>query len=341
MTPSSPPLRVGILSTANIARAFVKGVQPSATVTVVAVASRDAAKAKRFAAEVGIPGVHDSYEALLADPEIDAVYNPLPNSLHAEWSIRAVEAGKHVLCEKPLAASASEARAMFEAAKRNGVHLVEGYPYRAQPQTLKLRELLDEGAVGRVQLIQASFGFTLKDGPNIRLDPSLAGGALMDVGSYPVSLARMVAKEGPSRVSALAKWTDSGVDRTLIATIEFPSGLLAQISCSFDTAIHRQALIAGTEGILQTTFYNNPSPAAPPILHLQRGKAWDATVETLEVPTTNGFLGEAESFERLVRQGPEQWTGATPEESLDIMLTLEALLRSARSGKPVDIDASI
>ena len=342
MTPSSPPpLRVGILSAANIGRAFVKGVQPSATVKVVAVASRDVAKAKRFAAEVGIPGVHDSYEALLADPEIDAVYNPLPNSLHAEWSIRAVEAGKHVLCEKPLAASASEARAMFEAAKRNGVHLVEGYPYRAQPQTLKLRELLDEGAVGRVQLIQASFGFTLKDGPNIRLDPSLAGGALMDVGSYPVSLARMVAKEGPSRVSALAKWTDSGVDRTLIATIEFPSGLLAQISCSFDTAIHRQALIAGTEGILQTTFYNNPSPAAPPILHLQRGKAWDATVETLEVPTTNGFLGEAESFERLVRQGPEQWTGATPEESLDIMLTLEALLRSARSGKPVDIDASI
>jgi len=341
MTPSSPPLRVGILSTANIGRSFVKGVQPSATVKVVAVASRDAAKAKRFAAEVGIPGVHDSYDALLADPEIDAVYNPLPNSLHAEWSILAVEAGKHVLCEKPLAASASEARAMFEAAKRNGVHLVEGYPYRAQPQTLKLRELLDEGAVGRVQLIQASFGFTLKDGTNIRLDPSLAGGALMDVGSYPVSLARMVAKEGPSRVSALAKWTDTGVDRTLVATIEFPSGLLAQISCSFDTAVHRQALIAGTEGILRTTFYNNPSPAAPPILHLQRGKGWDATVETMEVPTTNGFLAEAESFERLVRQGPEQWTGATPEESLDIMLTLEALLRSARSGKPVDIDASI
>jgi xylose dehydrogenase (NAD/NADP) len=342
MTPSSsPPLRVGILSTANIGRSFVKGVQPSATVKVVAVASRDAAKAKRFAAEVGIPGVRDSYEALLADPEIDAVYNPLPNSLHAEWSIRAVEAGKHVLCEKPLAASASEARAMFEAAKRNGVHLVEGYPYRAQPQTLKLRELLEEGAVGRVQLIQASFGFTLKDGANIRLDPSLAGGALMDVGSYPVSLARMVAKEGPTRVSALAKWTDSGVDRTLVATIEFPSGLLAQISCSFDTAVHRQALIAGTEGILRTTFYNNPSPAAPPILHLQRGKGGDATVEILEVPTTNGFLGEAESFERLVRLGPEHWTGATPEESLDIMLTLEALLRSARSGKPVDIDASI
>jgi predicted dehydrogenase len=306
----------------------------------VAVASRDAAKGKGFAAEMGIPGAYDSYEALLADREIDAIYNPLPNSLHAEWSIRAVEAGKHVLCEKPLAATASEARAMFGAAKRNGVCLVEGFPYRAQPQTLKLRELLDAGAVGRVQLIQASFGFTISDGPNIRLDPSLAGGALMDAGSYPVSLVRMVAKEGPTRVSALAKWTDSGVDRTLVATLEFPSGLLAQISCSFDTAVHRQALIVGTEGILQTTFFNHPSPAAPPILHLRRGKGWDSAAEILEVPATNGFLGEAESFERLVRQGPQQWTGATPEESMDNSLTLEALLRSARSGKPVDIDAS-
>jgi D-xylose 1-dehydrogenase (NADP+, D-xylono-1,5-lactone-forming) len=339
MTPSSTPLRIGILSTANIGRAFVKGVQPSSAVTIVAVASRDGTKAKRFAAEVGIPRAHDSYEALLADREIDAIYNPLPNSLHAEWSIRSVEAGKHVLCEKPLAATAAEARAMFEAAKRHGVYLVEGYPYRAQPQTLKLRELLDAGALGRVQLIQASFGFTMSDGSNIRLDPSLAGGALMDVGSYPVSLARMVAKERPFRVNALAQWTDSGVDRTLVATIEFPSGLLAQISCSFATALHRQALIAGTEGVLQTTFFNNPSPATPPILHLRRGKGSDATAEILEVPTTNGFLGEAESFARLVRQGPEQWTGASPEESVDIMLTLEALLHSARTGKRVDIDA--
>src|SRR6201985_122745 len=138
-----PPLRVGVLSTANIARSFVKGVEPSTTVKVMSVASRDAAKAKHFAAEVGIPNTHESYEALLADPDIEAVYNPLPNSLHAEWSIRAAEAGKHVLCEKPLAATPAEARTMFDAAKRNGVYLVEGYPYRAQPQTLKLNELLD------------------------------------------------------------------------------------------------------------------------------------------------------------------------------------------------------
>ena len=334
------PLRIGILSTANIARQFIKGVSPSSKVTVSAVASRDAEKAARFATETGIPRHFDSYEAMLADPEIDAIYNPLPNGLHAEWSIRAMEAGKHVLCEKPLAASAKEARAMFDAARRHGMHVVEGYPYRAQPQTLKLQALLDEGAIGRPQLIQASFGFTLKDGPNIRLDPALAGGALMDVGSYTVSLARMIAKERPKRVSALAHWTEGRVDRTLAATIEFPSGMLVQIGCSFATALHRQALIVGTDGVVQTTFFNHPSPASPPILQLKRGKGPEAIWEALPVPAMNGFLAEAESFEQLVRNGAGSWNGATPEESIDIMLTIEALLESARSDKTVEIDVS-
>jgi predicted dehydrogenase len=161
----------------------------------------------------------------------------------------------------------------------------------------------------------------------------------MDVGSYCVSLALLVAKARPSRVSAQAQWTSSGVDRTVVATLEFSSGLLAQVSCSFATALHRQALIIGTSGILQTTFYNHPSPAAPPVLHLRRGKTADASSEIVEVEATNGFLAEAESFERLVREGPRHWTGARPAESVDIMLTLEALLRSAREGKPVEINA--
>jgi D-xylose 1-dehydrogenase (NADP+, D-xylono-1,5-lactone-forming) len=335
---TSPPLRIGILGTANIARSFVAGVRPSSTVSVTAVASRDAGKAEKFAREVGIPRHYASYEALLADREIDAIYNPLPNSLHAEWSIRAVQAGKHVLCEKPLAVTSAEARAMFEAARRHGVYLVEGYPYRAQPQTLKLKELLDAGTLGRIQIIQATMGFTLSDDTNIRFSPELGGGALMDVGSYPVSLVRMIAQERPSRVTALARWTDAGVDRSLMATIEFASGLLAQIACSFATAAHRQAMIVGTDGVLQTTFFNHPGPANPPIMHLRRGKGWDAPNEVLEVPATNGFLAEAESFARLLRQGPAYWTGASPDESVDIMLTIEAILQSARSGKPVEVD---
>ena len=150
---TASPLRLGILSTANIARQFITGVRPSATVKVLAVASRDEAKAASFAGEMGIPRHYGTYEALLADRDIDAVYNPLPNSLHAEWSIRATEAGKHVLCEKPLAVTAAEARSMFAAARRRGVQLVEGYPYRAQPQALKLKELWDAGALGRVQML--------------------------------------------------------------------------------------------------------------------------------------------------------------------------------------------
>ncbi len=200
--------------------------------------------------------VHATYEALLADPEIDAIYNPLPNNLHAEWSIRAAEAGKHVLCEKPLATTAADARAMFDAARRNDVYLVEAYPYRAQPQTLKMRELLAAKAIGRLQLVQASFGFPLTDTTNIRMDPALAGGALMDAGCYPVSLVRTVAGERPRRVHAVAKWAPSGVDLTLLASLEFPSGLLAQISCSFATiqaspGVHRRRCGIDRHDLLQ------------------------------------------------------------------------------------------
>jgi xylose dehydrogenase (NAD/NADP) len=335
---NSAAVRVGVLGAAKIARAFIAGTKPSTRIVVVAVASRTAEKAERFARESGVARYHGSYEALLADPQIEAVYIPLPNSLHAQWSIRACEAGKHVLCEKPLCATGAEARAMFEAARQNGVHLVEGYPYRAQPQTLKLLELIDSGAIGRLQLIQASFGFTLAAGPNIRIDPLLAGGALMDAGTYPVSLARMVAKERPSRVHAVAHWS-GGVDHALAATIEFSSGLLAQISCSFSTSVHRQALIAGTGGVIQTPFLNHPPLDRPAELLVKRGVGADQDFEKILAPAMNGFLAEAESFAALVRAGSAspRWDGASPDESLDIVLMLEAILRSAREKKPVDL----
>ncbi len=326
------------MGAAKIARAFCDGVRPSPKVVVTAVASRDAAKGKAFALETGIPQVHATYEALLADPAIDAIYNPLPNNLHAQWSIRAAEAGKHVLCEKPLATSAVEARAMFEAARRHGVYLVEAYPYRAQPQTLKMRELLNANAIGRVQLVQAAFGFPLTDAANIRMDPALAGGALMDAGCYPVSLVRTVAGERPSRVHAMAKWAPSGVDLTLLASMEFPSGLLAQISCSFATLRHRHAFIAGDAGSIDTTYFNDTSATFPPLLDVKRGSGWDAQSERIETPASNGFLAEAESFRDLIAHGWEAWTGVSPEESIDIAMMLEALAASARSGFAVDIE---
>ncbi len=329
-------MRIGILSTANIARSFVSGVRSSQQVTVAAVASRDPGKARRFAQENAIPRHFGSYESLLADEAIDAIYNPLPNSLHAEWSIRALRAGKHVLCEKPLAATAHEARAMFEAARQHNVHLAEGFPYLAQPQTIKLRELLAAGAIGDVRLIQASFGFTLADPKNIRLNPQLAGGALMDLGVYPVSLIRIVAGQRPLRVQASAQWS-GGVDRTCAATLEFAGGLIAQATCSFDSALHRQALIAGSAGVIQTTYANHTSPEHPGDLRLRSGAGANSQDSTIQTPSANGFLAEAESFERLVRAGPGFWTGATPEESIDIMMTLDAILESARTKSAVVI----
>ncbi len=340
MTSSSAgPLRIGVLGAARIARLFVDAVRPSAKVTVTAVASRDVERAKSFARELGIARVHASYDALFADPDIDAVYVPLPNNLHAQWSIEAASAGKHVLCEKPLAANAAQARAMFEAARKHGVYLVEAYPYRAQPQTLKVRELLAAGAIGRLQLIQASFGFPLTDAANIRMDPALAGGALMDAGSYPVSFVRTVAGVAPSRVLALSRWGSTGVDVSTMATLEHADGLLAQISCSFTTARHRHAFIAGDAGSISTTYFNDTGPTFPPLVELRRGSGWDAARESIETAATAGFLAEAESFHDLVRFGWDRWTGATPEESIDIAMTLDAVAASSRQGVAVDVGA--
>jgi D-xylose 1-dehydrogenase (NADP+, D-xylono-1,5-lactone-forming) len=338
MGSSAPnPLRIGILGAANIARQFVSGVAPSKLVAVTAVASRDSAKAASFAKECGIGRALGSYEALLADPAIDAIYNPLPNTLHAEWSIRAMEAGKHVLCEKPLATSAADARAMFAAAKRHNVHLAEAYPYLAQPQSIKLRELIAAGAVGKLQVIRSSFGVPFSDPANIRMKADAGGGALLDAGSYAVSLVRVVGGERPARVHAVAQMAETGVDRTVVATLEFASGLLAQVSCSFATSYHRHAMIAGDSGIIETTYLNHPPLGGPPLLTVRRGATVATTLETIEVAGGNGFLYEAEQFQNLVTLGPQHWTGATPEESIDIALTLDAMAQSFRSKSSVAV----
>ena len=335
---SQRPVNIGILGAANIAKLFIEAARPSANVRIGAVASRDAAKGKAFAAALGVPVVHESYNALLADPAIDAIYNPLPNNLHAEWSIRAAEAGKHVLCEKPLCLTSREAIAMFDAAERHGVFMVEGYPYRCQPQTIALRKLLAERAVGTLQTLHASFGFKLLDKSNIRFDPSLGGGALMDAGSYPVSFIRTVAGERATQVHAVGRWSDAGVDETMVGTLEHPSGLLAQFSCSFSTARHRRATLIGDEGTITSSYYNDTSEMMPPLIDITRGVPWDAPRETLRLPAMSGFLAEAEAFAALVREGWSAWPGATPAESLDIARTLEALKESAQTGRTVAMD---
>ncbi|WP_426163943.1 Gfo/Idh/MocA family protein [Sandarakinorhabdus sp. DWP1-3-1] len=324
------PLRIGILGAANIARHFTTGVADLPTVEVVAVASRELATAEAFAARHGIPRALAGYEALLADPAVEAIYNPLPNSLHAEWSIRALEAGKHVLCEKPIAVTADDARAMFAAADRAGRLLVEAFPYRSQPQTLEAARLVGEGAIGRPRLIQAAFGFPMANPANIRLDPALGGGALLDAGSYPVSLISLFAGALPERVTALAQWSPRGVDMTLVANMMFADGLMAQAACSFGTGIYRRALIVGEEGTLSTDFLNHLTATDPGVLDISRG-GWEPRREAIAFPATNGFRAEAEAFAAAVRSGPEAWNGIGPAESIEVMQLLDAIIASARA----------
>jgi len=335
----SRPLRFGILGAANIAHAFAAGVASADSIKIVAVASRDAAKAEKFALEFGIERRFGSYDAMLASPELDAVYIPLPNAMHAEWSIRAAEAGKHVLCEKPLAMSAGEAADMFASARRCGVVLREAYPYLAQPQTVRTRELIAEGAIGRLQMIRASFGLAFSDKSNIRLNPALGGGCLLDAGSYPVSLCRILAGSSPKRVQSVARWTDDAVDRTLVSTIDFANGVLAQISCSFATAFHRHAIIAGDDGIIETDFTNHAWANSPPVIKLRRGLGFRTPYEILEPTGGDGFRLEAEEFAGLVKGDQTRWHGASPDESLDIARTLDAIAKSARAdGRWVDLE---
>jgi predicted dehydrogenase len=341
----SDKIRYGVLGAANIARAFAKGLAGSSVASVEAVASRGAEKAAAFAAELGIPRHHGSYEALLADPAIDAIYIPLPNDLHAVWAIRAAEAGKHVLCEKPLAVTIEEARAMFAAARANGVHLAEAYPYMSQPQTLRLREILAEGTLGRIQLVTAAFGFSLLtpdgvplgDPANIRLDPARAGGGLLDAGTYSMSLLRIAAGERPTRVLATARWSNTGVDQTIAAVLEFPSGLIGQMSSSMSTAFHRHAIVVGEKGVLETS-YSNHAPAEGKLsLRVKRGIPGTVPFETEEVVGGDGFHAEGESFARMIRQGAAAWNGASEAESIDVVLALQAIAQSARSGGWVEL----
>lgn len=339
MTPQ--PLRMGILGCAKIAHQFARDVQSCPDVQLVAVASRDLTKAQAFAQAHGIANVHGSYEALLEDMDVQAVYIPLPNSLHAQWAIEAARAGKHILCEKPLCLGVAEALSMFEQAHQNGVMLVEAYPYYFQPQTRELLALLHQGRIGRVQSIQAAFGFPIQGGDsNIRMQPALGGGALLDAGSYPMSLIRLVMGEAPESVTAQSVWSHTGVDMATWATLQFSGQRVAQLSCAMNTANHRHATVVGDAGAIETDYLNHtaltptsdPRGYQPGLLRVREGTANTVPIQTIASHVGSGFAFAAEAFARVVQQ--EDWAGVhrAAQASVDIAATLEALAKSARSG---------
>jgi len=245
-------LRWGVISTANIGRAAVlSAIQASNNGVLVAVGGRDLERTKAFADELNITQCYGSYEALLEDDSIDAVYNPLPNSLHHFWTIKAAEAGKHILCEKPLALNASECAEMEDAARVNGVRLMEAFMYRFHPQTNKALDLIQSGVLGDIKTIRSAFTFRLRNRDNIRLSATLGGGALMDVGCYCVNASRTMAGSEPEAVKAFADWGETGVDERLVGMMWFNNGIQSHFDCALTMERCEYYEVAGTDGYIR------------------------------------------------------------------------------------------
>jgi D-xylose 1-dehydrogenase (NADP+, D-xylono-1,5-lactone-forming) len=317
----------GVLSTANIGRAAViPAIQASSNGTVAAVASRDPERAREFAAANRIERSHGSYEALLDDEDIDAVYIPLPNSLHREWVLRAAVAGKHVLCEKPLGLSGAECDEMEQAARENGVLLMEAFMYRFHPRTDKVKELIRGGAIGPLRAIQSSFGFRLRNEDDIRMKPALGGGSLMDVGCYCVNVSRTLAESEPVEVQAFASWASTGVDAQMAGALRFEDGLLAQFDCALTLERRECYVAAGTEGHLTVASAFLPGTVETTIEEIH-GRA-GATRHT--VPGADEYRLMIEHFAECALEGRAVRYPAS--EAAANLRVIEALYRSARNG---------
>ena len=321
------PVKWGIISTADINRKVIPGAHSSAKVDLVAVASRDQARADEYAREWEIPRAFGSYDDLLADPEVEAVYISLPNTLHCEWSIRALEAGKHVLCEKPLSRHPDEVAAAFDTADRTGLHLSEAFMYRHNPQTKRLQELVTEGAVGELRLVRSVFSYSLYDHDNIRLRTDVEGGALMDVGCYNVSGSRLLGGE-PTRAVGEAWFGPSGTDWVFAGMLRFPHDVLATFHCGTALPEHDELEAIGSEGSL---FLDDPWHCTSPTIEVRRGDH----VERIDIEQQDSYRLELENVSDAIRGEGELLLGR--DDALGQARTLEALHESATRGAPVSL----
>ena len=315
----------GIISTAHINRLVLAGARESEQVDVIAVASRDQARAEAYAREQGIERAYGSYEALLADPDVEAVYISLPNSLHVEWSIHALEAGKHVLCEKPLDRRPEEVERAFDAADRAGRILAEAFMWRHNPQTAKLLELVGSGAIGELRLVRSAFSFSLDEPENVRLAADLDGGALMDVGCYCVSGSRLLGGE-PESVYGEQVSGESGVDVLFAATMRFPGDVLAQFECGFVLPDRDELDVVGSEGSL---FLDDPWHARTPVLELRR----DGGVEEIALQPVDSYRLELENLGDAIAGRVQPLLGR--EDAVGQARTIDALYRSAAAEAPI------
>jgi D-xylose 1-dehydrogenase (NADP+, D-xylono-1,5-lactone-forming) len=319
-------VRWGVLSTARIGAALVAGARQTATADIVAVASRSAARARAFAQQHGIARAHGSYDELLADPEVEAVYVPLPNSMHVDWTLRALRAGKHVLCEKPMDRRPARVAEAFDVADAAGLVLSEAFMWRHNPQTAGVRELLHEDAIGDVRLVRASFSYALAGDGDVRLDPALDGGALMDVGCYCVSAARMLAGEPVSVCAqAVMQW---GVDMRMTGLLRFDGDVLAAIDCGFDVPARDELEIVGSQGRIVLA---DPWHCRRPRIVLERG----VEREVVKLRPVDSYRLELEDMSAAIRGERAPLLGRA--DALGQARAIEALYRSADEGRAVTL----
>ena len=321
------PVRWGIVSTAHINRLVIPPARASSKVDLLAVASRDQARADAYARQWEIPRAYGSYEALLEDDDLEAVYISLPNNLHVEWSIRSLEAGKHVLCEKPLSRRAADVEQAFDAAERAGRLLSEAFMYRHNPQTTRLRELVADGAVGDLRVVRAAFSYALFDEDNIRLRTDVEGGSLMDVGCYCVSGSRLLAGE-PELVFGQQFIGRSGTDWVFTASLRFPNEVLGLFDCGTTLPERDELEAIGTEGSL---FVDDPWHVDEPGIELRR----DDGVERIEIEPADSYRLELENLSDAIRGDAEPLLGR--EDAIGNARAIEALFASAERGAPVHL----
>jgi xylose dehydrogenase (NAD/NADP) len=320
-------LRWGLLSTARINRSVIPPIRGSVRSELKAVASRDIVKAKDYAKEWHIPHAVGTYEELLARDDIDVIYNPLPNHLHAEWSIRAAEAGKHVLCEKPLALTLDEVDGMMAAGQKHKVVIAEAFMYKHHPQTLKVLELIEQETIGELLLIKGAFTFNLDRPDDVRWVPEWGGGSIWDVGCYPISFSRLVAQTEPVEVFGWQVTGATGIDVVFSGQMRFASGLLAQFDCGFRAPYRTSMEIVGTKGSIEL---RSPfKPAGGEWINIKRGDS----VDKVRSPEYELYRGEIEDMERVVLDG--QMPRISLENSRRNVATILALLESARTGQVV------
>jgi D-xylose 1-dehydrogenase (NADP+, D-xylono-1,5-lactone-forming) len=315
------------MSTARINRKFLAGARQSSELEIVAVASRDRDRAEAYAKENGIERAHGGYDELLADPDVEVVYISLPNSMHLEWTERALVAGKHVLCEKPMGRRTPEVEHAFDVAERERRLLMEAFMYRHNPQTRRLTELVAEGAMGRVRMIRASFSFSEPDLRNVRLNAALEGGALMDVGCYCVSGARLIAGE-PERVTGEQELGGDGIDVAFAGTLRFPGDVIAHFDAGLALAVRDDLEVVGEDGSL---FLDDPWHCLDPVIELRRPEG----VQLIAIEPVNSYRLEAENMSAAIRGQAQLLLGR--EDAVAQARAIEALYAAADAGQAVAI----